>query len=149
MDMIVIRSKENLDDSLHLLGQRLKSFWNWDQHEGIEIVYRPLKSRRTLSQNDLYWQWMEDLSVYFTRNGRPLTKDDAHDLMRHIHLGYTSKTIGKTEIGPFLRSTKTLSTAEMGEYMDRVDAWAIDMGCQLPTPADSAHERYLKKSQKR
>lgn len=101
---------------------------------------------RTLSQNALYWQWLGDMAKFFTDRGYPLTKEDAHDLMRHQFLGYKAKKLGNTEIKPQLRSTKELDRADMAQYMTLVDQWAADKGCLLPKPEDSEYVKYMQES---
>lgn len=111
-----------------------------------EINIRITKASRTLDQNALYWKWMECMSRYFTERGRPLDKDEAHDLMRHLFLGYQTKTIGHTEITN-LRSTTKLDKGEMSHYMTLIDAWAVDRGCYLPKPEDSEYMELMRQTQ--
>lgn len=99
---------------------------------------------RTLSQNALYWQWLGQMATFFTGKGYPLSKEDAHDLMRHEFLGYESKTLGRTEIKPQLRSTTKLDRGEMAQYMTMVDQWAAEKGCLLPKPEDSEYVKYMR-----
>jgi hypothetical protein len=139
-----IHSKEGIDEGFAYLSSRAKSFWNWEQHPVMEIEIRPSKSRRSLDQNALFWKWMEELSGYFTKNGRPLTKDDAHDLMCHKFLGYVTKVIGETEIVKPVTTSK-LPVGDFTEFLEEIDAWAVDKGCMLPTPADSAHAEHMKR----
>jgi hypothetical protein len=145
-----VRSEEQVDEHLALLGKRVKAFWNWDQNPIMEIEIRPARDKMTDSQRGLFWKWMEEICSYFTKNGHYLSKDDAYDLMCHTFLGYTpEKVLGKTTIPPKLRGISGLKVDEMGYLMDQVDAWAADKGLMLTTPADSAHEDYLKRTGKR
>ena len=151
-----IRSKDTVEENFTLLAKRVLAFWNWDQHPIIEIEIRPAKDKMTDSQRGLFFRWMETMATYFTKYGRhfeipfTMTKDEAYELMCHNFLGYTpEKTIGRTTIPPQLRGISGLKVDEMGYFMDQVDAWAADKGLQLPTPADFAHEAYLKRTGKR
>lgn len=101
------------------------------------------RARRTLPQNALYWQWLTVMGEHFTGKGYPLTKDDAHDLMRHKFLGHETKTIGKTEITK-LRSTADLDKGEMTDYMTQIDNWCVDHGCLLPKPEDSEYQQIMR-----
>lgn len=108
-----------------------------------EFTVKEYKSKRSLPANSLYWQWMGVLSQHFTSKGNPISKDDAHDLMRHCFLGYDEpKKIGNTEIGRRLKSTTKLNTSEFCFYLNQVDAWAVERGCYLPRPEDSEYEKY-------
>ncbi len=139
-----IVSKETLANNWDELGKRIQATWDWEVHPRIEIECRPAKSRRSPDQNALFWKWMEELSWYFSKRGNALTKDDAHDLMCHTFLGYEEKTIGRTLVTK-MRTTSKLSVEEFSEFLDKIDAWAADKGCYLPTPADSAHEAWQQK----
>lgn len=107
------------------------------------VVVEVKRARRTLSQNALYWRWMSDMSTHFTKRGYPLTKDDAHDLMRHKFLGHQTRTIGQTEVTK-LRSTTDLDKSEMSAYMTQIDAWCVDRGCFLTKPVDSEYMESLR-----
>jgi hypothetical protein len=145
-----IRSEEQVDEMFALLAKRVRAFWNWDQHPVMEIELRPAKDKMSDSQRGLFWKWMEEMATYFSKNGHRMTKDEAYTLMCHNFLGYTdTQHIGKTAIQPQLRGISGLRVDEMGFLMDQVDAWAADKGLQLPTPADAAHEDYLKRTGKR
>ncbi len=139
------RSHEQLVESLDLLKSRVKAFWNWDEHPVMEIRIEPAKETRSIAQNKLFWEWMEELSTYFTKNGHYLTKDQAHDLMCHTFLGYEDYTLGKTHIRRMKTTTRPkLSVAEFSHFLEQIDAWAADKGCLLPSPADMEYDRYLK-----
>ena len=64
---------------------------------------------RSLEANNLYWQWLTLLAGRFSNKDKKFCKDDIHDLVRHMFLGYDNKIIGKTEILPQLKSTADLS----------------------------------------
>jgi len=140
-----IRSEEQIDDHFQLLAKRAKAFWNWDQNPIMQIEIRPAKSKRTVDQNALFWVWMEQLSAYFTQNGRRLSKEDAHDLMCHNFLGYEDKTVGQTQIRK-MRTTSKLRVGEFQQFLDEIDAWAADKGCLLVMPAEADYERRKKRS---
>ena len=148
MEYKVYTTLPSLDSTLENLGKRVRAFHDFEREPAVEVIVRSAKSERSLSQNALFWQWMESMSTYFTKHSRNLSKDEAHDLMCHLHLGYVTKTIGQQEIRGMRTTTwpKRLTVEEMGEFMDKIDAWAADKGCYLPTPADCAHDRYMKKN---
>ena len=102
--------------------------------------------QRSLSANALYWQWLDTMARHFSKGVAKFTKDDMHDLMRHKFLGYESRTIGKTELPPQLKSTADLTKAQMHEYMSQLDAWAADHKCLLPRPEDNEYAIYAKEA---
>tara|TARA_R110000787_G_C13201087_1_gene424047 strand:- start:199 stop:645 length:447 start_codon:yes stop_codon:yes gene_type:complete len=105
---------------------------------------------RSLSQNALYWEWMNHLSEYINdKKGSEFSKDDLHDRMRHEYLGYyPPKKIGTVELRERLKTTTNLTTGEMYHYMAQIDAWAANaIGCLLPRPEDSQYAKLKKKNE--
>jgi hypothetical protein len=115
--------------------------------QGLRIEWEPWKEKRSLSANNLYWQWLTVLAAHFSRGGKAFSKDDMHDLMRHQFLGYVEKTIGSTTLQPLLASTTELNVTQMCHYMTKIDAWSADHGCLLPHPADGEYSKYKEANQ--
>ena len=111
----------------------------------LEVSYKPFQPTRSLSANALYWRWCGLLSEFFTKRDYPISKNDVHTLMKHTFLGYMPEhRIGQTRIESQLKSTRTLNTAEMCDFMMQVDAWALDRGCRLPRPDQCEYDNYLR-----
>ena len=111
------------------------------------VSSKPHTKRRTLSANALYWRWMETMAQFMSeRTGRHFDKDTAHDLCRHLHLGYRTNpraTASGSVIPPQLRSTKKLTTSEFCFYMNKIDSWAaIHLGLKLPKPQEGDFYEY-------
>lgn len=104
--------------------------------------------KRSLPQNNLYWEWMSRMSNFFgsrgaiNDKGQRVSKEDMHDLMRHMFLGYVEKRVGNTKLEPQLKSTTDLSKSEMSEYMIKVEVWAAECKCYLPRPEDNEYTQY-------
>lgn len=128
-------TKERLEQCFNFLLQSMPI-------QGFRIEWSPWKDKRSLNANALYWQWLTIMAEHFSRGGQPFTKDDMHDLMRHQHLGYTDRVVGKTRIAQQLASTSDLDTGQMHAYMSKIDAWAADHGCLLPRPEDSTYAEW-------
>ena len=58
-------------------------------------------------------------------------------IVKFRFLGTESIKAGKIMIENQLRSTAKLKRGEMYHFMESVYAWALDLGCQLSTPAES------------
>lgn len=118
-----------------------------DDHGFVKLEWSA-GSNRSLSQNALYWAWMGEMAVSFTkrtRDGDGWSKDDMHDLMRHKFLGYEDKVIGNTELKPVLKSTSQLDRGEMQHLMEQIDAFAAEHGVLLPHPADSEYMKLMER----
>ena len=112
----------------------------------MEVVIREYKAKRSGQSNAMYWEWLTVMAKYFSKKD-VFTKDDMHDLMRHQFLGYETKTIGKTNIGPQLKTTTVLNVKQMNMYMLQIDLWSAEHGCYLPRPEDSDYARYREAAQ--
>lgn len=109
----------------------------------MTMTLMPFESKRTLSANNLYWQWLTVMATHFSQKAGPFSRDDMHELLKHKFLGYQDeKTLGKTVIPRQLKSTAKLTKGEMSHYMEQVDAWAADNGCLLPRPEDNEYDQW-------
>ena len=113
----------------------------------LSIEIKEHKAKRSLSQNALYWVWLDYMAKHFSKKVPSCTDEQMHDLMRHKFLGYEDKTIGRTEIKGQLASTKKLEVAAMSEYMMKIEAWAAEHGCLLPVVACKAYQDYREAAQ--
>ena len=88
-------------------------------------------ARRSLSQNGLYWKWVEALCEF---SGH--TKDEIHDCLRASFLPTREIELGD-ETHHVKPSTTALSTAEFAQYMDKIEGWAAsELGLVLMRPED-------------
>ncbi len=98
------------------------------------VTVEPFKKKRTLSQNGLYWKWLErtvDIVARETGND----KDDLHDIFKEKFL--TPKIVEFDGQVHRKYSTKNLTTAEMSEYMNRIYAFVTSqLGIILPIPEE-------------
>jgi hypothetical protein len=117
-------------------------------------------STRSLSQNALYWMWLELMAIHAnviipesdrvdeeTGEVYEFDKDDMHWKCRKMFLGeIPAKQIGSTRIEYQLKSTQKLSKHEMMTYLQQIEAFAAtSMNLSLPVPSDSM---YFKTRQK-
>lgn len=126
-------------------GQRdaVKAVLDLDASSPWVVTIAPHRPKRSVSANALFHAWMAQMSVHFTARGYAATPAEMKTLMKHKHLGYTDEqVIGSTVIPATLRSTAELSVTEFCEFMTRIDAWALDQGVYLVTPAASQYADY-------
>lgn len=102
-----------------------------------EVVIKRFKKQRTLSQNGLYWGWLEIIGAEIGYD-----PDELHDVLREkflpvefvIVLGVERKRLTST-------SDPQFNTAMMAEYLNQIERFAItDLDITLPRPADKFHE---------
>ena len=95
------------------------------------------KEKRTLSQNALMWMWFTCISQ---ETGQPV--QDVHDT-------YCARFLARRAVTPrgdIIRvygSTSKLTTAEMSDFMNQVQADAAEMGIILPLPEDAYYQDFV------
>ena len=84
---------------------------------------------RSLKQNALMWVWYKYIGDHLG-----YTPDELHDAFKSKFLGMeTKETIFKKKYET-IKSTKDLTTKEMSDYMNLIEAFAIKEGVKLPAP---------------
>lgn len=96
------------------------------------LTVAPYRKGRTLSQNSLYWAWVNKV-VALVASHTGIDADEIHVFFKTKFLPARIVEIaGETAE---YRTTTKLTTKEMSEYMFRIDAFcASTLGLMLPTP---------------
>ncbi|MCK5604496.1 hypothetical protein KAR91_21580 [Candidatus Pacearchaeota archaeon] len=106
---------------------------NIDKPWSVDI--KPYKKNRSLSQNKLYFLWLNTIG-----NDIGYTTDELHAIMADKFLPdeiveYGGKQIKKD------KSTSRLNTKEFTEYLEKIDRFAAaELGIVLPSPEDLYYE---------
>ena len=89
------------------------------------------KQRRSSPSNRLYWGLLHEISEGIKPEGKQYGSETWHEWFKSRFLGADEIKLpdGKT----FIRthSTAELDTAEFGDYLDQVQAFAAERGVQL------------------
>ncbi len=91
--------------------------------EGISselVLVKPVRERRSLDQNSLYWFWVTEFSQ---RTG--YTKNSLHLFLKIKFLGVEPLTVFGHKIS-IPRSTTKLSTKEFSEYLENVHQYIYE-----------------------
>ena len=86
-----------------------------------EMIIRERKSKRSLEQNERYWELMTGLGDYLG-----YTKDEMHEMCRFKFL--RTKVVVEGEALPIMKSTTKLNVKAMTEYMEAIERWAATLG---------------------
>jgi len=109
---------------LRLLNMDLfKNYLNKLEGCKIEVSVKKVRSIRSLSQNALYWVWLEIIA-----NDTGYDKEELHATFRSMFLTDRTKKI------PIVRSTTKLNKLQFKEYLDKVERTAGELGIALPEP---------------
>lgn len=94
----------------------------------VEVTVEKMKRKRTVDQNSYYW-------LILTTIGKELgyTSHDVHELMKSMFLKRPLWVRGK--FVSTTRSTTSLDTIEMTEYIERIRQWAAEeLNINIPDP---------------
>lgn len=115
------------------------------------LKIEPYREKRTLSQNALAHCWFTELSKYLIKRGRSgCSPEWVKDALKATYLGFEETEFidvitGQRTTRETLRKTSKLKTGEMFDFMTKVHAWALDIGCMLTTPE---HSEFMQNKQK-
>lgn len=91
----------------------------------VEVIVRRKRSQRSLKENDYYWGVVVKLIADYTG----MLDEEAHEALKWKFL---RKQTGKMET---VRSTASLSTKEMEDYLEKIRVWTLtDLGLKIPLP---------------
>ena len=109
-------------------------------NEAVEVVARPWKVKRSLSQNSLYWRWLNEISEQVTVSDK---KHDAEIWHEYFKRYFCPVKIIAMPAGDDLevRTTKKLDTGEMHYYLNQIEQWAMGHMYVLTTPDNCEYQR--------
>ncbi len=104
--------------------------WATQAAAGTRVEFK--KAQRTLSQNDLLWARLTDISRQVEWHGERLTPQDWKDVFTAAIR--VSRVVPGIDPGTFVvlgMRTSDMSKEEMGELLDLIDAFAAERGVVL------------------
>lgn len=116
-------------------------------NDAVEVVARPWKEKRSLSQNSLYWCWLNEISKQAVVNDQVHNSDVWHECFKRY---FCPIKIIPMPVGDDLevKSTKKLDTGEMHHYLNRIEEWAQGHFYTLTIPHNCEYEQ-LRQRQER
>ncbi|PAV02389.1 hypothetical protein CBG25_11180 [Arsenophonus sp. ENCA] len=116
-----------------------------------QLIIKPFKRIRSLSQNALFHLWCAELSKYLCANNANFTAEQVKEMLKHTFLGYEvveriDVTTQQPERVRTLKRTSKLDTGEMHVFMQKVECWAIGIRCFVTVPESSEYMK-LKQEQ--
>jgi len=105
---------------------------NWfvlsEQGKPLSITVEKHKAKRNYKQNKRYWKILNCISECAWVNGKQFSPRAWHEEFKGMFIGYEETPSGKLST----LSTTDYSTAEFAEYMDLVEAYAVnELGIEL------------------
>tara|TARA_R110001592_G_scaffold38655_1_gene127462 strand:+ start:4062 stop:4475 length:414 start_codon:yes stop_codon:yes gene_type:complete len=127
LNRIIKRDKPKAE----IVESMTRQFFKNSSGDEAVISIKPNNMTRTQKQNALYWSIVEQIK---TETGN--TKDAIHVHCQSEFLETRVEEVAKQQ-RVVLKSTTSLSTKEMGIYLDEIIAWVEnDLGLRLNLPDD-------------
>ena len=141
----LIRERAEIKTRVKAFQEYLEQRWDWSKPVTWQTkVYR---RKRSLNQNDLFHKWVRELHQHFTTQGAfEGTEQEIKLMLKHKFLGCEDVVITlavddvvREVVRNQVRQTSRLDRGEMMMFMERVEAWASDLGVMLTKPVDSEY----------
>ena len=137
MKRLVVYNKDRYTNNSSEVIERVMLWLNTALNGNYTIEMKRFGDKRSISQNKLMWLWFKAIAdAWSEATGKVFTKDDAHDAYCQMFLPIDTP---KGRVGG---STSGLSTEEMSEFLDRVNADASSDGRELLNPEDNFFEQW-------
>lgn len=122
-----------------LLQRLIRHLQALDLSKPVEVTIQRHRKRRSLSQNALMWKWLGEV-VAHVREHTGMDADDIHEFFKAKFL--PPRLIELAGEAVEYRTTTTLTTAEMSEYMDAIYHFCTsELGLLLPLPEEAFADR--------
>lgn len=144
MQFFLIKNSYEVDNVLGNIKQWLGK--NWDFTDNCRIEFKKHKAERTISQNSLMWRWLSDIANWSISKGW-VNEDKRRKPEEVWKLYFVNQVFGAETINmgketiEVLPGTSELSTGEMQQLLEYINAWAIDKGINLLIPKESEYRK--------
>jgi hypothetical protein len=129
IDLLINFDKEDDKRKLFSVLKNLKG--------SFALSLKKNKPTRSLAQSRYYW----GVVLAYLSEETGFTKDEAHQLMQRMFLKY-AKDVSDGTSEMFVRSTTSLNTIEMNEYIEQIRIFAVsELGCYIPEPNEIVYEK--------
>ena len=104
----------------------------------LQVEWQTYRKRRSLNQNSLMWKWINELADKVSDD----TGHTPQEIHEYFKAEFLSPKIVEIAGRPVeIRTTTSLTTAEMHDYMERIYQWAAEQGYYLPIPEELGRTR--------
>lgn len=103
-----------------------------------EVTIQPFRTKRSQSQNRLYWLWLTEIAQQMEVDGKRYSKEDWHHLCAMKWIGVKTIEIGGKGFPVPEKSTTKLKVGEFAEYLTKIEAHFLSKGVALTFTDDYA-----------
>jgi hypothetical protein len=97
----------------------------------FEVEIKPYKSKRSASQNRLYWKWLSEIAAQMEVDGKRFTKEEWHHLCGMKWIGVKTIELADKVFTMPEKSTTKLKVGEFAEYLTKIEAHFLEKGVAL------------------
>jgi len=119
--VLIIKPFNLVKSNLPVLIARLNDLLDSDDPDNWQVLIKKRADSRSVEQNARLWSLYTSIGNYLGYDA-----EEMHQLLGYKFL-LIEKHIGKDKI-TLVRSTTKLNVKEMNEYMEKIEAWAANMG---------------------
>lgn len=128
---------------LHISNRKIQNMEEFkatlrDLKDGRHLVSVKDMRRRSLPQNAYYWGVIVPMireGLYDSGYDDVRTNDDAHEILKHIHLKKRMINKQTGEVIDIGGSTAELSIPEFNDFIERICRWSAEfLGVVIPSP---------------
>ncbi|AUR88666.1 NinB protein [Vibrio phage 1.168.O._10N.261.52.A10] len=107
------------------------------------------RDKRSLSQNNLYWMWLNEISNQIEQRLKQChDAETLHEYMKMQFCPQQEVAIGSNKASVKFRSTSKLQVGEMHHYLTKIEQWAIERGFKLTVPIDSQYAELAREQER-
>lgn len=100
------------------------------------VAIKKKRAQRSGSQNRYYWS----VVIGYISEETGYNREEAHQAMQRLFLRY-DKEMPNGQVETFVRSTTSLNTLEMTEYIESIRTFALsELGTYIPEPGEVVYE---------
>lgn len=96
--------------------------------QDLELVLRPLKSKRSQEQNRRYWALLREVAATVWVGQRRYSDEVWHEQFKRWFIGLEEITMPDGQVEQRGMSTTALTVAEFNEYMASIEQWCAEQG---------------------
>lgn len=108
-------------------------------NDAVEVVARPWKDKRKLSQNALYWLWLGEISKQAIINDAQHKPEIWHEYFKRYFCPVKFVVMPAGD-DLEVKSTKRLDSGEFHYYLNRIEQWAQGHFYTLSIPNNCEYE---------
>ena len=137
MKRLVIYNKDKYTNNNSEVIDRVMLWLSTALNGNYTIEMKRVQEKRSISQNKLMWVWFDVIAdAWSDATGRVFTRNDVHDAYCLMFLPVDTP---KGRVGG---STSGLSTEQMSEFMEKVQADAASDGIVLLNPEEKFFDEW-------